>query len=299
MNSKKLNFLWFCLIATFWGGSYVAIKYAVTYFPPFFSAALRVIIAFCCLSIFFVTMKKNTAIPFSIRWKVWMVGLFSQGFPFAALFWGERFVSPGLAGILTGFTPIWTFILSIFFLRQYTSVSFLKILGLLLGIAGIFIIFWPMLSFEGSGHEIIGSFAVLLMAFFYAVGAIMNQHLFAGQKISFQANLFHQHLASATFLVLLSFLFEKWPSVQVVFHSPTLWLASIYLGVFSTALAWMLYYHLIREWGAIRASSTTYVAPIMAVFWDFIFFKHYPSVTEVMGVITILLGVVLVQFAKA
>lgn len=72
--------------------------------------------------------------------------------------------------------------------------------------------------------------------------------------------------------MLASLLFEHWPSSSLLLHTPIIWVASIYMGLFSTAIAWIIYYYLIREWDAVRASAVMYVVPIMAIFWDFVFF---------------------------
>lgn len=292
-----MNYLWFLLLSAFWGASFVAIKFAINDFPPFFSAFLRVALSLIILRIIFIVFPKNLTVPFAVRKKMWLVGLFAQGIPFSFLFWGERFISPGLAGILNGTVPIWAFILSIIFIRG-NEFSGSKIIGLLLGIVGVIVIFSPMLKFTGQSGELIGSLALLGMALSYAIGGLLNQQLFAHQKQYLHANIYHQHCSSVTFLLLISLLFEKWPHWQVVISSPTLWISVGYLAVFSTALAWLIYYWLIQEWGAVRASTATYVAPIMAIFWDFVFFHNTPNTTEVLGIITILLGVIFIQVPR-
>jgi len=257
---------------------------------------LRVGIALLCLAIFFYSTQKNLYIPYKLRWKVWMLGLFSQGFPFAFLFWGEQAISPGLTGILNASIPIWALILSLFFLRKETVFSIQKTFGLLLGMAGIVVIFWPMLGDGIQQSSIMGSIAILLMAISYAIGALLNQHWLGKQQaITFQANLYHQHTASLVFLFIASFVFEKWPDMPLLINSCSVWFAAVYMGLFSTAMAWMIYYHLIREWGAIQASTVMYVVPVITLFWDLLFFNTYPQLSEIAGAITILIGIILIQ----
>ena len=141
--------------------------------------------------------------------------------------------------------------------------------------------------------------SVLLMAISYAIGNLLNQRMLSGKiKLDFYANIYHQHWASLVFLTLASLCFESLPSKILLLHTPLLWVASIYMGLFSTALAWIIYYHLIREWDAVRASAVMYIVPIMAILWDFIFFHNRPQWTEGLGIITILLGVILIQLPK-
>lgn len=296
--NKNINYCWFFLLAALWSGSFVGIKAVVLYVPPFFGAMLRVALALIFLSLIFYFLKKSITVPFNLRWRIWIMGLFSQGLPFFFLFYGEQYISSGLAGILNGTVPIWTLIFSLISPKT-RNFSFLKFIGLLTGLLGICIIFWPLLNFNSAHSALLGTASLLLMAISYSVGNLLNQYMLSGQtKLDFYANIYHQHWASLIFLTLVSLLFEHWPSSSLLLHTPIIWIASVYMGLFSTAIAWIIYYYLIREWDAVRASAVMYVIPILAIFWDFIFFHNRPQWTEGLGVIAILLGVVLIQFSK-
>jgi drug/metabolite transporter (DMT)-like permease len=211
------------------------------------------------------------------------------------LFWGEKRISPGLAGIINGTVPIWTFVFGLL-VGNGEAFTARKTSGLLLGFAGIAIICSPMLSFGGTGGELAGTAAVFLMAICYGVGTLLTRSLLSGAaKVDFRANAYHQNCASVVFLVAVSFFAEPWPALHAVFASPAAVISIVYLGVFSTALAFLIYFHLIREWGAVRASAVTYVVPIVAVFWDYVFFRNVPSAFEIVGVAAVLSGVVLLH----
>lgn len=299
MGKSKVNFILFLLLACLWSGSFIGIKAVVTVWPPIFSAAIRVGIALCCLVLLIIGMRKDIKLAYLLRWKVWLIGCFSQGIPFSFLFWGERYISAGLAGILNSTVVIWTFLLSAIFLPQLNRFSLRKLAGLLVGIIGVVVIFWPMVNFEKNIHVLLGAAAVIVMAMSYALGAILNQHFLAGKtKIDFFANIFHQHCASLLYLIVISLVFEKWPTVNSLMTTFAPWVASLYLGIFSTALAWLIYYNLIREWDAVRASAVMYVVPALTLIWDYLFFATRPYLTEIIGVIAILAGVILIQLAN-
>ena len=254
---------------------------------------LRVGVAMVFLTLLFVPAKRPLRIPLHTAWKIWLAGLFAQAIPFCLLFWGERLISPGLGGIFNGTVPLWTFILGTVFLKKTDTFPPQKIIGLGLGLLGMAIIFWPSVQFQSSVAQLQGTFAVFLMAIAYAVGTLMSRHLLASEKpVDFHTNIFHQNAASLVFLCLVSFSFETWPSWPL---SPVVWGASLYLGIFSTGIAFLLYFRLIREWGAVRASSVTYVVPILGFVWDYVFFHHLPTGFELVGALTILSGVVLIQ----
>jgi drug/metabolite transporter (DMT)-like permease len=299
LSRKTVDLILFALLAAFWGGSFVAIKFAVQVFPSTFSAMLRVALALAVLFALFRYQRKELSVSFPTRRRMWLAGLFAQGLPFALLFWGEKRISPGLAGIINGTVPIWTFV---FGLLSGNGEKFTarKTGGLVLGFAGIAIICSPLFSFGGTRGEIAGTAAVFLMAICYGIGTLLTRSLLSGAaKADFRANIFHQNCASLAFLFALSLFAEPWPSAHAVFASPAAVTSIIYLGVFSTALAFLIYFHLIREWGAVRASAVTYVAPIIAVFWDYVFFRNIPDRFEVVGVLAVLSGVVLLHAPAA
>jgi len=297
MSRKQLDWLLFGLLASFWGGSFVAIKFVVRDFPPVFGAMLRVGLALLILGGVFRYQRRSLAVPLAVRRRMWLGGLLAIGLPFSLLFYGERMIAPGLAGIINGTVPLWTFLLGIA-LGGDEKFSARKLGGLGLGLIGIGFIFAPLVIFGGSRGEVVGTAAVFAMAVSYGAGSLLNRSLLSGgAKVDFRANIFHQHCAAFAFLAVLSLALEPWPSLAAVFAGPAPVLAVAYLGLFSTAAAFLIYFHLIREWGAVRASAVTYVAPIIAVFWDYVFFGNVPRTSELLGVAAILAGVVLMHAA--
>lgn len=294
---KNLSLFLFIILACFWGGSFVAIKIVVTQIPPIFGAACRLGLALVILTVIYKLFRKPLTVPKSHMKKIWLTGIFMQGLPFSLLFWGEQYISPGLAGILNGTVPLWTFILSLFILRHDEKFSAQKFVGILIGFLGIFIIFSPKIKVGVHEQMFIGSLAVLMMAISYGIGGVLNRLTLSGsQKINRYGSLYQQHISSFLFLLIFSFISEGFSDVSPLFQSWTLGAALFYLSFFSNALAWMIYFYLIETWGAIRTSSVTYAAPVMALSTDFIFFKNIPQLSEGVGALFIFLGILLLQY---
>ncbi len=291
-----MNYLFFLLVASFWGGSFVAIKIVISVFPPLIGAALRLTVALLSLGIIFLVMRKPLILPKDNIWKSWLTGAFAQAIPFSLLFWGERHVSAGMAGIGNGTVPIWTLLIGNLFLGDQEAYTARKLCGLALGAVGILIIFIPIVNIAGTRDELLGTIAVFGMAASYGVAAVLNRLLMVGSKpIDFHANLFQQHCASLSLIVLECFLVGERLSPRLLFSSSTLTLSIVYLGLCSTAIAWILFYHLIKEWGAFRAASVTYLVPAMAIILDFAVFRNLPSLAQAIGALIILSGVILIQ----
>lgn len=296
--TPKVNIGLFIILASFWGGSFIAIKAVVTAWPPIFGAAMRLGIALSCLFCMTRFTSSREKIPFSLKLDIWTTGLFAQALPFLFLFSGEQFISPGLAGILNGTVPLWIFGLALLFFSQTTSFSFLKFVGLFMGMIGVVIIFAPLITFSGNQATLKGASLVLLMAICYAIGALLNQRLMKkAPQLDFIQNVYHQHWASFTFLISLSFFLESWPGKEAV-ALPLPWMAALYLGLFSNAIAYLIYYHLIRSWDALHASTVLYIVPILALVWDYVFFGNKPTFTELLGVTTILSGVIAIYLSN-
>jgi drug/metabolite transporter (DMT)-like permease len=299
MPKSKINLALFILLACFWSGSFIGIKAVVTAWPPILGATIRISIALSCIIIFKLIYKKKTTIEWNMRCKIWIIGLFSQAIPFSFLFWGEDIVSPGLAGILNATTPIWTFLLSLIFIPQFNYYSLRKLIGLSIAFSGIIVIFYPLIHFDHSLNILYGAGAVLIMAISYAIGGLLNQFYLSGtKKIDFFTNIYHQHWGSALFLWIISFSLNQWPNAHLLSASLTPWLASLYLGIGSTAIAYLIFYHLIREWDALRASTVLYIVPILTLCWDYLFYGNKPAFTELLGIFIILFGVMLIQLTR-
>lgn len=287
------NYLLFALVGVFWGGSFVAIKYAIGDVPPTLAAWLRVLMgALFLIPIYLVTGKQLT-VQASRRWNVWIAGLFAQGLPFAFLFWAEKSVSAGLAGIMNGTVPIWTFLLSLVYLKRLEMVSGRTLLGVALGFVGLIIINYPLIQVGDGSGQALGVLALLGMAICYSIGTIMNRRILAGDnKVDLYANVLQQHLASCVFLLVVTGVSGNLSLASVTSRSL---LAVAYLGICSTAIAWLVFYTLIKEWGAVRASTITYVVPPVALLLDYLFFGNTPSSSAIIGALGILAGVFLIQ----
>ncbi|TBR25706.1 DMT family transporter [bacterium] len=297
MPSPVKNNLLFALLSLFWGGSFIAIKVVVAEIPPFGGAALRVLVGLTGLFVILKAMNKPTAVPWHGRWRLWLTGLFSQGFPFALLFWGERSISAGLAGLINGTVPLWTFTLGALLGREPAAKSPRAWGGVALGFAGTALIFWPTLVAPGPG-ELGGVAACLGMALCYAIGSLIARSVLVGEKsVDVYAGVLHQQVAATAFLVVLAVLTGSLP--RALAPSPAAWGAVAYLGLASTAVAFLIFFRLIRDWGSLRASAVTYVMPVVTLVLDQLFFGRWPRPSEAAGAGVVLAGVLLLHFQKS
>lgn len=289
------NRLIFALIALSWGGSFVAIQYTLHDISPIAAAALRVSIAFGVLLYIRRRAAWNIALQPGDRWRVWLAAFFAQAVPFILLFWGEQSISAGLAGILNGTVPIWTFLLGMCIMPDLEPFTPRRGVGLLLGFGGITLIFAPLLTSGATAASLWGALAVLGMAWSYGIGTILNRSVLSRRAIPLQATLYHQQVACVTYVTLATVLFEVLPGTFRCQPTSASVIALLYLGVCSTALAWIGFYYLIREWGAVRAVAITYLVPLVALVTDLLIFGNRPTTAQLLGAATACSGVLLLQ----
>ena len=292
----NFNHLVFSLLSLFWGFSFVAIKVIVENIPPFLGATLRIAFAIPFLLIIFWMTGKSNQVPRKLLPNMWFNGLFLQGLPYAFLFWGERFISPGLTAILQGTLPIFTLLLSIIFLKGIETIDVTKILGLLVSFLGIFCIFYPKIDLNQLSNSFLGTAAITLMSISYAIGTIKNRKLLAvNPKINLYGNLFHNHISALVFLFAISLMKEGWPNLTPLLNNSSVVYGILYLSLFSNAIAWIIFFYLMEKWGAVRTVSVAYIVPLVGLIADFVVFRNLPLVYEMGGAALILLGVIIVQ----
>lgn len=291
-----MNLFILVLVACLWSGSFIAIQPLVRIVPPVTAGALRIAVALAFLSVALPCLKVPFAVPAAARRRVWLTGFFAFGLPFAFLFWGEKTVSPGLAGMLNGTVPLWVFILGSIFTPGAEPATARKVGGLSLGFLGISLIFLPKVLRATEGFSPWGAAALAGMAMSYAVGVLLNRSTFREHPgLHPFANLFQQLVSALLTLLAISLPIEGLPRPGEWRPWSTVIGAELYLGCVSTSIAFMFFYRLIRAWGAVRASTVTYVVPSMTLILDALLNGALPGPFDVAGVIAVTLGVAIMN----
>lgn len=296
LSSKTKILLSFLLLALFWGGSFVAIKAVTTELNAWFGAGLRMLIAsFVLAAILKVKRQKLLVSDWQTRLGLWITGVFGMAMPFCLLFWAEKSISAGLAGLLNASVPIWLALLILLLRPTHESkeMSVKSMLAVLMGFFGVFVIFQPTLGMGDSSY-LWGAIAAAGAAFCYAIANLLTKKFLRRSDVSLGQNLFEQHLAAVGFLFVGAFFTNgiDWGSF---FGLPVVWLSLLYLGACSTALALLMYFFLLREVGAVKASIVTYLMPVTALILDYLIYESVPHFQEIAGATIVLLSVGLLK----
>jgi drug/metabolite transporter (DMT)-like permease len=271
------------VLATLWGASYTFIRVGVETIPPITFIAARTLIAGALLLI--VMRLRGLTVPRDRA--VWRKFLFqaclNSVVPFTLIAWAETTVNAGLATILNSTSPIFVFLLTALITR-HEPVTMRKLFGVVAGITGIGLIVGVQ-ALGGLGHELIAQLAIVAATICYAGAAIFGK-TFKGLDPLLPAA--GSMLCGAVILIPACLIFEQpWtlaPSANSV-------LALLGLSVFSTALAFTIYFRLLHTLGSIGTTSQAYLRVPIGVALGVVFLGESLSPSALAGLLCVIAGV--------
>lgn len=272
------------LLATLWGASYSFIKLGVETIPPVSLIAARTLIASALLLA--VLRWRGLRLPRDkAAWRGFLFqSCLNSVVPFTLIAWAERTVDAGIATILNSTSPIFAFLLTALATR-HEAVTARKLIGVVLGIAGVCFII-GLQALGGFGRESWGQLALVFASVCYAGAAIFGRRF--GEfdpMIPATGSL----ICGAVILAPLSIVIDRpWtlaPSLESM-------LALLCLSVFSTALAFCIYFRLVKTIGSVGTTAQAYLRAPIGVAIAIIFLGEAPSPTAWLGLLCIVAGVI-------
>ena len=279
--APKLPATWlaeFLLLASLWGASFLFMRIAVPEFGALALAFMRVSIGM--LFLLPVLMWQGQWPALRQHWKRAMaIGMLNSGIPFALFAYSLLTISTGLSAILNATAPLFGALVAWFWLKDKLRAS--QALGLLIGFGGVLLLAWDEARINPGG-SLWAIAACLLATLCYGYSANYAKRHFTG--IPALATACGSQIGASLGLLLPAL--WLWPATM---PSPKAWAATLAVGTFCTALAYILYFRLIAGGGAARAMSVTYLLPVFAIIYGMVFLGE--SVTPWMlgcGVVIVL-----------
>src|SRR5215211_672001 len=166
----KARLVWLVLCCI-WGSTWLFIKLGLADLPPFTFAGIRFVVAFAIL--FIVIRIRRIQLPRArADWILLAItGILSFGFNYGLLFWGEQYISSGLAALLQATLPAFGLVFAHFHLPG-ERLSWARIGGVVLGVCGVGVVFSNQLAI--AGHQALaGCVALILSAAFAAYSNVL------------------------------------------------------------------------------------------------------------------------------
>src|SRR3954452_11968025 len=270
-------------LATLWGGSYTFIKLGVATIPPITLIAARTLIAGLLLLV--VMYGRGLRLPKDgATWRRFLFqACLNSVIPWTMIAWGERSLDAGLATILNSTSPIFTFFLTLS-LTRHEALSSRKLFGVVAGMAGICLIV-GIQALAGLGEQLTAQIVTVLSEICYAGAAIFGRGFKGLDPMAPAAG---SLLCGAAFLIPASLVIEQpWTLAP----SASSLLALLGLAVFSTALAFVIYFRLIQTLGSVGTTAQAYLRVPIGVAIGVLFLRETLTSTAWVGLGCSVIGV--------
>jgi drug/metabolite transporter (DMT)-like permease len=282
-SNNAVDFALLALLATLWGASYTFIKLGVATIPPITLIAARTLIAGVLLLI--IMRGRGLSLPRdAASWRRFLFqACLNSVIPFTLIAWAERSLDAGLATILNSTAPVFTFLLT-FAVTRHEPVTLRKLFGVLAGLAGICLIVGVQ-ALGGIGEQFVAQIAIVAATICYAGAAIFSRGF---KNLDPMAPAAGSLLCGAAILVPLSLVVD-WP--WTLAPSASSMMALLGLAVFSTALAFVIYFRLIQTMGSVGTTSQAYLRVPIGVAIGVLFLGEGLTPTAWIGLGCVVIGV--------
>jgi drug/metabolite transporter (DMT)-like permease len=290
MSSRPTTRDWilFGLISFFWGSSYLFIKIGIETLSPLTLIAGRLFFGSLVLGLALRLAKVALPRDRTTYAKLLVMAVFNIVVPFSLITWGERYIDSSLAAILQATTPLFTIIIGSLALAE-EAITLNRLVGLILGFGGVVVLFSQGLT-GGSTSSLPGEIALVLSSISYAAGNVFVRSRMRGFHPTVPA-FFQVSFA----LVITSVLAIVVESPIHLPDTPRALFAVIWLGVFGSSLAYLIYFRLVHVLGPTRLSLITYVMPIVGIALGVLVLNETIDLRTVIGTAIVLAGVGLVN----
>ncbi|MEP1576912.1 DMT family transporter [Roseibium album] len=282
------NWVMLIVLGTIWGGSFLFAKVAVAEIPPFVLVFFRVSSACAVLLLVLWYQKLLRKLSFELAIPFLIMGILNNAIPFSLLFLGQTEIGAGLASILNATTPIFTVVVAGVLVKQET-LSANKIGGVLLGVIGVAV----MLSSSLSGvanDPVWAQLSCLGAAVSYACAATYARRF---KTVQPQVAATGQLLGSSLIMLPIALYFGTGWTISGT--SVTAWANVLALGVFATALAYLIFFQLLSDAGATNASLVTLIVPASALFFGWLILGENLSALQLGGFAILLVGLIVLD----
>ena len=280
------DYIFLIVLALIWASAFFNIKIATYSYGPVTIAFLRIflgaipVVALC----FF---KKIKIEAFSKDW-YWFaaIGIINLVIPFFLIAYGVQKVQSNLAAILMASTPLSATILAHFF-TENEKINFIKVLGVLIGFSGIVFLFSDDILINE--NNIFSALLILGGSTFYVIGGLLTL------KVSNKKN---ENVTASILIWATIFLMPITAYVEQPWNlNPRLdsTISLVYLGVFSTGIAWLMRFRILKNNGLVFQAQVAYLIPIFGIVLGYIFLNEIITSKVIVAVAAVVLGIYFVR----
>ncbi len=290
INTQMTAFEWLMILALsiIWGGAFFFVEVALVELPPLSIVLGRVGLA--ALLLHGLVRFMGYRMPWNWRsWSAFLVmGILNNFIPFSLIVWGQIHLAGGVASIFNATTPFFAVFLAHFLTRD-EKMSVNRVVGIMFGLGGVCIIIGPgMIS--GMNSYLLAQFAIMAAAISYSFAGIYGRRFSDYPPVVTATG---QVTTSTLLMAPLAFYVDRtwtlWPL------SWSTWGAVFGIAVVCTALAYLIYFRILRTAGATNLMIVTLLIPPSAILLGVLFLGEVLKIQEMAGMGVIALGLLVLD----
>ena len=279
------------ILTALWGFNYTAIKFTNEGIAPVFASTLRSLIASICGVIYCLNQKQKLFHTDIMLFHGFMVGVLF-GLEFACIYFGMLYTDAARSVVFVYTSPFVVAIGAHLFIRG-DRLSVPKIIGLFIAFVGIYIVFQgrPKAAKE---TMLLGDVLQLMAAIFWGATTVYIKK-FMAEKVHPINTFLYQLIFSTPILLIVSLILEKDWVYQINFSIVTF---MFYQSVIVAFISLLIWFKLIHNYSVSRLSAFTFFTPIFGVLFGILFLKEELTLSLMIGLPLVCLGIYLVNWRK-
>jgi drug/metabolite transporter (DMT)-like permease len=269
-----------------WSSGFVVAKYAFPSGDALFFLAIRLILATVILFLLTIALRQPLKLSRSDIYSSLAIGISLHGFYLAGVWYAIELGAPaGLSSVITSIQPVLVSLLAVRILME--PLTYRQIAGLVLGLAGVFLVVLPKLSkADGFTAESVGFLVMGLLG--STVATLLQKKI--GHSIPLMMGTTYQFGIAAIILLIFSLATGR---TYFELTATAVW-AMLWAVLVTSIAAVLLLLWLLNHGSAAKVSSLLYLVPPMAVLQAFVLFGEKVNAQAVLGIVMTALGVALV-----
>ena len=285
-ESKPLDYFVLTLLAFIWASAFFNIKIATYSYGPLTIAFLRIFLGAIPV-ILLCYIKKIKIEAFSKDW-LWFasIGVINLVIPFFLIAYGVKNVQSNLAAILMASTPLSATVLAHFFTKN-EKINLVKSLGVLLGFSGIVFLFSDNILINK--NNFVSALLILCGSTFYVIGGLLTLKISNKKNENVTASIL---IWGIIVLMPISFIVEQPWNLSPRLDST---LSLLYLGIFSTGIAWLLRFYILKHNGLVFQSQVAYLIPIFGVILGYLILGELITSKVIISLLAVIIGIYIVK----
>lgn len=287
-STRTKAFIALAMVCFFWGTTWVASRQGVQFMPVFQLAGFRQTLGGLLYVLFFTI--KGARFPKGKEWIPIIILSFLNFFLSNGLStWGVKYISGGLGAIIAAIFPLWIVVINLVFKKS--MINAITFTGLLLGFAGVCIIFHDYLLDFTNPNFRFGIFVSILASISWAFGTLYTKSQAANFNPYFSVGF--QMLISGILTTGVAYSTGQTVPVQEIPWQA--WASIVYLVIFGSVFAYLAYLYALQHLSTEQASIYAYMNPVIAMLVGAAFFGEKLTIYIGIGSLVTLIGVRLIN----